>query len=108
MVLADGGHYDGYEFFETPNGNDDGDQHMKALARARHETINRRFKQWTILGSRYRHALDKHGFVFRAIAAIIHFMMMEECGYTEQQPDGLIYGVDYNDRTNHLPHNNRD
>lgn len=42
----------------------------KGLARGRHETLNRRFKQWQILSQRYRHDLNLHGKIFRAIAAI--------------------------------------
>jgi DDE superfamily endonuclease len=42
MAVADGGYQDGYEFFETPTGHNNYDQLMKAQARARHETINRR------------------------------------------------------------------
>lgn len=37
-------------------------------ARARHETINRRFKQWGALAQRFRHGFDKHGLTFTAIA----------------------------------------
>jgi len=102
MVLADGGYHDGCGFFETPNGNNDGDQYMKALVRARHETINRRFKQWSILGSRYRHSLEKHGLVFRAIASITHFMM-KEYNYTDQDPSSNIYGVNYKDNNSEIP-----
>jgi len=93
MILADGGHCDGHQFFMTPNGQNDDDQHMKAIARARHETINRRFKQWDILGSRWRHPLDRHGLVVRAIGSIIHFMI-EERGCTEQEKN-VIHGVEH-------------
>ena len=38
---------------------------------ARHETVNRRFKQWKILGGeRFRHPEELHGDVFNAIAVI--------------------------------------
>ena len=46
------------------------EKQAKLLARLRHETINRRLKQFGILGQTYRHSLDKHQFVFRAIAVI--------------------------------------
>lgn len=42
--LADGGYRDGQQYSETPNGLNNDDQRMKAAARARHETANRRFK----------------------------------------------------------------
>lgn len=38
---------------------------------ARHETINRRFKEFAILGTRYRHEEEKHVYVFRCIAVLI-------------------------------------
>jgi len=38
---------------------------------ARHETINRRFKEFRILGTRFRHEEDKHGEVFRCIAVLV-------------------------------------
>ena len=41
------------------------------LIRARHETINRRFKEWKVLGDTYRHAEQTHGAVFRAISTFI-------------------------------------
>lgn len=38
---------------------------------ARHETINRRFKEFAVLGSRYRHEEQKHGEIFRCIAVLV-------------------------------------
>lgn len=38
---------------------------------ARHETINRRFKEFAILGNKYRHEEEKHGEIFRCIAVLI-------------------------------------
>jgi hypothetical protein len=38
---------------------------------ARHETINRRFKEFGILGQRYRHEENRHGNIFRCIAVLI-------------------------------------
>jgi hypothetical protein len=38
---------------------------------ARHETINRRFKEFAILGGRYRHEEHKHGEIFRCIAVLV-------------------------------------
>lgn len=46
------------------------DRKEKDRIRARHETCNRRFKVWSILKQEYRHALKKHGLVFRAIAGL--------------------------------------
>jgi hypothetical protein len=43
---------------------------MKRI-RGRHETINRRFKEWGILGKKYRHDEDMHGYVFKCIAVLV-------------------------------------
>ena len=44
---------------------------MKGKARARHECINRMFKQFGILGQKFRHSRHKHGDVLLAVAAIV-------------------------------------
>jgi hypothetical protein len=59
--VADGGYRDGNQYADTPNGLNNADQLMKAIARARHETANSCFKRWGILEQRYRHTLSKHG-----------------------------------------------
>ena len=46
------------------------EKRAKDLARARHETINRRFKQFGALQQQFRHPLKKHQMVFRAVAVI--------------------------------------
>lgn len=61
MILADGGHNDGFKFFETPTGESDEDQKMKAEARARHETIDRQLKCWQCLEQEFHHKLHLHG-----------------------------------------------
>jgi len=38
------------------------------LIRARHETANRRLKQFGALGQRFRHGIQKHSAVFHSIA----------------------------------------
>jgi hypothetical protein len=68
---ADGGYADGHRFASTPNGLNDYEQRTKALARARHETVNRRFKIFGCLCQRYRHGLAFHGTIFRAVAGIV-------------------------------------
>ena len=45
--------------------------------RARHETINRRFKEFGILGNRYHHEEHKHGEVFLCIAVLIQIDIEE-------------------------------
>ena len=46
-------------------------KYMKGKARARHECINRMFKQWGILGQKFRHSRHKHGDVLLAVSAIV-------------------------------------
>ena len=45
-----------------------GDKVAKKMAMARHETINRRLKQFSVLGKRFRQSLNKHKFCHRAVA----------------------------------------
>jgi hypothetical protein len=49
MVVADGGYRDGRENADTPTGLNNEMQRMKSIARARHETVNGRIKQFNIL-----------------------------------------------------------
>ena len=42
----------------------------KAVVRARHETINRRFKQFNCLKQVYRHNLDDHSSIFFAVVVL--------------------------------------
>jgi hypothetical protein len=87
--LADGGYSDGNQWSETPNGLHDFDQRQKAAVRARHETANKRFKQWNILNERYRHRLSDHSAVFHAIANITQMSILNG------EP---LFSVEYNDR----------
>ena len=43
---------------------------MMGIVRRRQETVNRRFKQWSILKQVFRHELSMHGRVFAAIVVI--------------------------------------
>lgn len=38
---------------------------------ARHETVNRRFKEFAILRHRFRHGERKHGDIFRCVAVLV-------------------------------------
>ena len=48
---------------------------IKANVRARHETVNGRFKDWGILSRPYRHIPSSHASVFRAIVVITQISM---------------------------------
>lgn len=43
---------------------------VQQRVRARHETVNKRFKQWGCLQNRFWHSIGKHGDIFRAVAVI--------------------------------------
>ena len=74
---------------ETPTG----ERHSYAqatysLARARHETVNRRFKSFQILQQRFRHDLLLHSTIFRAIANIIQISLVNGHG---------LFSIEYNE-----------
>ena len=73
FYVADGGYYDGYQWAYTPDGSNSYEQRTYALARARHETCNHRFKVFSCLKQEFRHPLDTHGLFFRAVANIVQF-----------------------------------
>lgn len=88
MLPVDGGHQDGCELFKTPTGDDSDNQHMKAVARARHETINVRLKVWRALCGRHRHSLTSHAKGFGAVANMTQMALDVE---------GTAFHVDYSD-----------
>lgn len=57
------------------------EDHKKSMSRsrARHETINGRFKKWGCLKQIWRHDRNKHNLVFKAVATITQLEM--ENGY---------------------------
>jgi hypothetical protein len=49
---------------------------FKALARARHETLNKRLKRFRCLLNRFRHSpLEKHAPIFTAVCVIVQYQM---------------------------------
>ena len=71
FVIADEGYFDGYNYCITPTGFHSYADRQRACIRSRHETVNRRYKEWGALRQKFRHGLEKHGLVFRAITNII-------------------------------------
>jgi hypothetical protein len=51
---------------------------MQSVVRARHEVINRRLKQWGVLGRVYRHNLNLHQMLFYAVANVTQIIVEEE------------------------------
>jgi len=77
-VIADNGYPTRGIYTIIPRMLDQGDRRMHSLIRARHEIINRRLKQWQVLGGRFRNGLKRHGFAFFAVATITQLMLEEE------------------------------
>lgn len=70
-TIADKGYVDP-QFFIQKNV-DNADIHGRIMAR--HETINKRIKQFKILKYQYRNALNKHPIVFHAVANLTQLMI---------------------------------
>ena len=76
--IADGGYRDGGDFGITPTGLNNAEQRRQSLVRARHETINGRFKRWRALSGVFRNRLWRHRKVFLSIANITQLELEEE------------------------------
>lgn len=93
-VEADRG-YVGESRIRTPvYGGPESYRDQQSTVRARHETANRRFKQWNILSRVFRHDLEKHQSVFEAVAVITQLSIenggpLFDVEYHQQQ-----YGVE--------------
>lgn len=64
-IVADGGYND--ERCRSCKGTNDPNRRLFSVIRARHETVNRRFKQFNALGNRFRHSLGLHSSCFHAV-----------------------------------------
>ena len=93
MYVADGGYRDGHRHACTPGIHDASFEAQKAKIRARHETVNGKFKTFGALKQCFRHSLDKHGIVMRAVVNIVQL---------EIEFESPLFPVDYDDRAYHL------
>jgi hypothetical protein len=59
---------------------------MEKKVRSRHEHVNKRFKQWSILQNVYRHDIVNHGDVFRAVSC-----MTQICIENGEPLDQVVY-----------------
>lgn len=75
LTLADKGYPD-QQYFITPT-EENGNRHKEIMAR--HETVNKRLKQFKVLRERFRHNLQKHPRCFYAVANITEILI--ENGY---------------------------
>ena len=62
----------------------------RSEVRARHETVNSRFKFWNSLSTKSRHSILKHGSIFRAVACITQIAF--------ESGEGLFAIDDYSDK----------
>ena len=69
-------------------GHDETTEAMQSIVRRRHETVNKRFKQWKILKDIYREEITKHWMAFR-VCAIVTQLSIEN-----GEP---LFSVDYQD-----------
>jgi hypothetical protein len=76
--IADGGYRDGQQFGRTPTGLNNEQQRLEGILRARHETVNGRFKCWAALNGTFRHDVHLHKKVFFSIANIVQIVIEEE------------------------------
>jgi len=91
-VEADSGYIGEPRFIDVPIdmvGRDRAQKRRKDLVRSRHETCNKRFKQFKCLKETFRHPIEKHADVFYAIAVITQLAI--ENGYP-------LFQVDYRTR----------
>jgi hypothetical protein len=63
------------------------DSYEKQTVRSRHETVNRRFKQFNVLGRTFRHDKERHTEVFTAVAVITQLSI---------ETGSPLFQVDYN------------
>lgn len=72
MTIADDTYKDA-NFFIYPSGNPESIREQKRIM-ARHETVNRRLKQWGVLQKVFRHSLQLHSPCFYAVVNVTQIM----------------------------------
>lgn len=66
--MADSGH----QFFILPNENN---HYLHKRVMSRHETVNKRIKQFKIIKYSFRHNVEKHPMVFYAVVNLVQLMI---------------------------------
>ena len=74
-VVADKGYRGESKVITQLSAKDDSHYDLMNRARARHETVNARLKQWKCLSERFRHDFNKHHICFRAVATLEQMKM---------------------------------
>ena len=75
MIVADKGYRDNFHRCLTPTDDKPNLNRIMAKWRARHETVNRRFKQFGVLQSVFRHKIEKHQMCFDAVVNLVQMMI---------------------------------
>ncbi len=78
FYLADSGYRNGDYYSVTSNGLSNCDQRMKSIVPARHETVNKRFRQWCCLERRFRHKRALHSKCLFAVANFTQFAIEDD------------------------------
>lgn len=73
-ALADKGYTDEQYFINPIHHNNLAVARQKEIM-ARHETVNRRLKQFGVLGTRFRHQLRRHPMCFHAVVNLTELMI---------------------------------
>jgi hypothetical protein len=73
-VIADRGYRGEEGVVATPNIHDSLEtSNFKKRARARHETFNKRIKNFKIIAGPFRHSLDRHSVAFEAVCVLVQY-----------------------------------
>ena len=88
-VVADAGYRDGFQFVIPKQTGPSWLQMMTAAGTARHETVNGRIKVFGCLKVPFRHGMERHGRVFKAICNVVQISL---------QINGPTYTINYDDR----------
>ena len=78
-VIADRGYRGDARVVIPDQGRDEEMEEKMNTARARHETINGRLKNWRSLSARFCHQKDKHHYVFKAVAVLEQIKITHGC-----------------------------
>jgi hypothetical protein len=74
--IADNGYRGEPNTLSTPNAHDPIElRKFKSRARARHESLNARIKNFKCLAERFRHGIQKHRICFEAVCVIVQYQM---------------------------------
>ena len=96
LFVADGGYKDAHGWSFTPSGYNTREQYMKAVARARHETVNGLFKKFGAMKNSWSHHRTKHGLAFMAVANIVQAQIqMEPATFQVMYEDRLRYHLNH-------------